>query len=150
MALFTVARAPLFSTWWCIIDGVSQEITFQHPAGSDFRRPADIWVNVIVPFITGKGGVGGPGVVIPTGANVPTIGTDAAVAPAVCWEAFAGEGFFPLAAPVFPPPVFSQRGSLPRGFGFLSYARFLHVWDNRSPYETVDPMLVPVVLTPQP
>jgi hypothetical protein len=150
MALFTVERPPLFSTWWVIIDGVSQEITFQHPAGSDLRRPADIWLQVIVPFMTGKAGIGGPGVSIPQGQTLPTIGTDAAVGPAITWEVSPGEGFFPLVAPVFPVPVFSQRGSLPRGFGFLSYARMLHVWDNTSPYATVAPLIVPVATTPTP
>lgn len=148
MALYTVARAPLFSTWWCIIDGVSQEITFQHPAGSDLRRPADIWRELIVPYITAMGGVGGPGVVIPAGQTLPTIGTDAAVGPAITWTVDPGQGFFPVAAPVYPAPIFSQWGSLPRGFGFLSYARLLHLWDNQSPYG-VTPILTPVPTTPE-
>lgn len=149
MALYTVARAPLYSTWWCIIDGVGQEITFQHPAGSDFRRPADIWTNVIVPRITAMAAVGGPGVVIPPNQTLPTIGTDAAVGPAITWVVDPGQGFFPVAAPVYPVPTFAQWGSLPRGFGFLSYARLLHLWDTTSPYGA-DPLLVPVATLPPP
>jgi len=47
------------SRWLCSIDGALEIVAFAHPAGSDFRRPRDIWNNVIVPAIRN-----------PSGANV--------------------------------------------------------------------------------
>lgn len=49
------------SRWLCSLDGEVVLLAFAHPAGSDYRRPRDIWNNVIVPAIRGA-----------TGANVVT------------------------------------------------------------------------------
>ena len=48
-----VDAAPTTSNWLVIVDGQSQIIQLNHPAGSDYRRPRDIWNNVWVPIITG-------------------------------------------------------------------------------------------------
>lgn len=53
-----VEDAPTASTWLVIIDGQPQVVTFAHPAGSDFRRPDEIWNGVIVPIIQNAGGPG--------------------------------------------------------------------------------------------
>jgi hypothetical protein len=158
MNLFTVARAPTYSTWWVVIDGAAQEITFQHPPGSNYQRPADIWQNVIVPFMLAMSAGGGPGLTgvvqpnvwIPPGGNTQPggVGTNTAVGPAVCWEVDPGQGAFPVAAPVFPAIVFRQKGQLPRRLSFLTYARMLHLWDPLWTYG--NPILVPVQTTPSP
>lgn len=158
LLLFTVARAPTHSTWWVVIDGAAQELTFAHPVGSNLQRPVDIWNNVIVPYMTAMSAAGGPGtngVVAPDKWTPPSgplqpggIGTDAAVGPAITWEVDPGQGVFPVIAPVFPAVVFRQRGQLPRRLSFLTYARLLHLWDAASPYET--PILTPVPTTPAP
>lgn len=158
MQLYTVARTPTFSTWWVVIDGAGQELTFRHPAGSNLQRPADIWNAVIVPAMLAMSATGSPGingVIAPnawTPASGPTqpggAGTPLGVAPAVCWEVDPGQGVFPVAAPVFPGVVFRPRAQLPRRLSFLTYARLLHLWDDQSPYGT--PILTPVPTTPSP
>jgi len=58
MIIRQIDRAPSHSEWAFQLDG---ELIFgivAHPAGSDFRRPLDVWRNVIVPLIeTGNGEV---------------------------------------------------------------------------------------------
>jgi hypothetical protein len=49
--VYSVDDAPKYSIWVLIIDGSAQQLIFPHPAGSDFRRPADIWARVVVPEI---------------------------------------------------------------------------------------------------
>lgn len=42
------------STWLVAIDGADVILTLQHPSGTDYRRPRDIWTNVIAPMLTGQ------------------------------------------------------------------------------------------------
>lgn len=134
MRLYTVVRAPTHSTWLVVIDGVPQTLTFAHPAGSDLRRPADIWNAVLVPAMLTRSNTGGPGT---------PAGTAAGVSEAVTWEVQPGAGIFPVIAPSYPTVTFRLRGGLPRRLGFLSYARCLDVWDEAaSPYD--DPIYTEV------
>lgn len=50
----TVDNAPQASRWLVAIDGAEAVLRLAHPAGSDFRRPKDIWNNIIVPLIHGS------------------------------------------------------------------------------------------------
>lgn len=43
------------SKWLVVVDGVPSVVYLPHPEGSDYRRPRDIWNNVIVPLIQGSG-----------------------------------------------------------------------------------------------
>lgn len=47
---------PNVSTWLFIIDGQPQCVRIAHPAGSDLRRPDEIWNAVIVPAIQNADG----------------------------------------------------------------------------------------------
>lgn len=49
----TVDNAPQASRWLVAIDGAETVLRLAHPSGSDYRRPRDIWNNVIVPLIQG-------------------------------------------------------------------------------------------------
>lgn len=51
-----VEEAPTASTWLIIIDGQPQVVTVAHPAGSDFRRPDEIWNGVWVQLIQNANG----------------------------------------------------------------------------------------------
>jgi hypothetical protein len=42
---------PKYSVWVLAIDGAAQTVIFPHPAGSDIRRPHEIWARVVVPEI---------------------------------------------------------------------------------------------------
>lgn len=158
MQLYTVARTPTFSTWWVVIDGAAQELTFRHPAGSNLQRPADIWNAVIVPAMLSMSATGTPGIngIIQPDRWIPAsgptqpggAGTALGIAPAVCYEVDPGQGVFPVAAPVFPGVIFRPRAQLPRRLSFLTYARLLHLWDDQSPYG--NPILTPVPTTPVP
>lgn len=147
MRLYNVQRSPVASTWWLIIDGMDHEVTFLHPVGSDFRRPADIWNNIIVPWMVAKSDAGGPDLGTAQAPRVP--GTPAAVQSAVTVEPDPGYGAFPFPFAVFPPQRFLNRQYLPRRFGYLSYARILQVWDNRNCYDA-DNIIVEIPTTPSP
>lgn len=135
--LYQVVRAPSHSTWRFIIDGQPQEVTFAHPQGSDYRRPVDIWNNVIVPAFQSMTGVGTPGV--PAGVG---LGTGAGITPALSWEVDPGSGLYPVTNPHFPATSFRARAGLPRRLGFCSYARCVELWDGLSPYD--DPIYTEV------
>lgn len=47
------------STWLVTIDGAPMIVRISHPAGSDFRRPRDIWENVILPLVNQGGALQG-------------------------------------------------------------------------------------------
>jgi hypothetical protein len=47
----SVTDAPTSSEWLFLIDGHIQFVRIPHPAGSDFRRPRDVWNNIIVPAL---------------------------------------------------------------------------------------------------
>lgn len=46
------------SNWLVIVDGQPQIVALQHPAGSDYRRPRDIYQNVWLPIINGNATAG--------------------------------------------------------------------------------------------
>lgn len=71
-----VDSAPTDSQWMFIIDGASVFAVVEHPAGSDFRRPRDIWNNVIVPLIEGTPGASGA-VLLGSEASAPDRENDA-------------------------------------------------------------------------
>lgn len=131
--LYQVVRAPTHSTWRMVIDGQPQLLTFQHPQGSDLRRPVDIWNQVIVPAIITMGASGGPS---------SPLGTAAGVAPAITYEVDPGTGIYPVAAPVYPATAIRARGGLPRRLSFVSYARCVDLWDPLSVYD--DPIYTEV------
>lgn len=49
--VFVVDDQPRYSEWTFCIDGSCFTASIQHPAGSDYRRPRDIWEHVIMPEI---------------------------------------------------------------------------------------------------
>jgi hypothetical protein len=49
-----VIRPPTFSAWVIGVDGHKVFCGVAHPAGSDLRRPRDIWEQVWVPLIAGS------------------------------------------------------------------------------------------------
>ena len=53
--IISVTSAPLTSNWLVTIDGAPMIVNVMHPAGSDFRRPKDIWAGVILPLINTGG-----------------------------------------------------------------------------------------------
>lgn len=53
-------RAPTHSRWQFRIDSELLDVIVKHPEGSDFRRPRDVWNNVIAPTIGPAGGLGTP------------------------------------------------------------------------------------------
>lgn len=61
--IYTVDRAPTHSRWRLQIDSEPLDVTIVHPTGSDYRRPRDIWNNVIAPALAS-------GAPVPTFANV--------------------------------------------------------------------------------
>lgn len=50
----SVSDAPVVSVWLVAIDGAETIVTLRHPTNSNYRRPKDIWNNVIVPLINGS------------------------------------------------------------------------------------------------
>lgn len=50
----SITAAPTHSNWLLVIDGQLVIVGLAHPAGSDFRRPRDIWNNVWVPIVDGS------------------------------------------------------------------------------------------------
>jgi hypothetical protein len=58
--LRTVDRAPTHSRWLLRVDSELLDVVIAHPAGSDIRRPRDIWNQVIVPTIGQAGGQSRP------------------------------------------------------------------------------------------
>ena len=54
MRIITVDADPNYSNWLIIIDGQPQVVRLTHPAGSDLRRPRDIWNQLWVPIINGS------------------------------------------------------------------------------------------------
>lgn len=55
VGIYQVADPTPDSKWLIVCDGVADIVYIQHPDGSDYRRPRDIWNNVIVPLIRGTG-----------------------------------------------------------------------------------------------
>lgn len=53
MEIVRVDSAPTASTWLVSIDGQPQIVSLAHPAGSDYRRPRDIYNNVWNPIQKG-------------------------------------------------------------------------------------------------
>jgi len=58
--LRTVDRAPTHSRWLLRVDSELLDVVIAHPAGSNYRRPRDIWNNVIAPAIGVSGGIAQP------------------------------------------------------------------------------------------
>jgi hypothetical protein len=52
--VWQIDRAPTLSGWVISVDGHSSLLGVEHPAGSDLRRPRDIWAQVLVPLIAGS------------------------------------------------------------------------------------------------
>jgi hypothetical protein len=57
IAIWQVDSAPESTDWLVCIDGQYSIINLVHPAGSDYRRPRDIWNNVWQPIINSGGAV---------------------------------------------------------------------------------------------
>jgi hypothetical protein len=55
IGILQLANVTTQSKWLIVVDGVASVVFLQHPEGTDYRRPRDIWNNVIVPLITGTG-----------------------------------------------------------------------------------------------
>ena len=53
LAIYTVDTAPTHSDWVVSVDGQVQIVRLLHPAGSDYRRPRDIYNALWVPILTG-------------------------------------------------------------------------------------------------
>lgn len=66
--IVSVTQAPTTSNWLVTIDGAPMIVTVTHPAGSDFRRPRDIWAGVILPLIN-TGGANQSSTIYPAFAN---------------------------------------------------------------------------------
>jgi hypothetical protein len=54
LKIVSVTQDPVASNWLFQIDGQISLVSVTHPAGSDLRRPRDIWNTVIVPAIDGS------------------------------------------------------------------------------------------------
>lgn len=54
LAIHQINTALVDSDWLIVVDGVMSLVRLAHPAGSDFRRPKDIWNNVWVPLLQGS------------------------------------------------------------------------------------------------
>lgn len=57
MRIITVTSDPGASNWLIVIDGQAQVVRLLHPAGSDLRRPRDIWNEVWTPLIQGSNAI---------------------------------------------------------------------------------------------
>lgn len=57
IAIWQVDSAPENSDWLVCVDSQYQVIRLDHPEGSDYRRPRDIWNNVWQPIINAGGAV---------------------------------------------------------------------------------------------
>lgn len=55
IGILQLTNATVQSKWLVVIDGVASVVFIGHPEGTDYRRPKDIWNNVIVPLITSTG-----------------------------------------------------------------------------------------------
>lgn len=62
LTVFSVSRAPTHSRWSFIFDGAEMDVVVTHPAGSDLRRPRDIWNSVIVDTLL-RNNAGGNGLI---------------------------------------------------------------------------------------
>lgn len=58
IGIYQVANPVTSSKWLIVVDGIAEVVYLQHPANTDFRRPVDIWNNVIVPLIRSTGSNG--------------------------------------------------------------------------------------------
>lgn len=100
-----VVRAPTMSRWLIIIDSTPIIIGVQHPAGSDLRRPRDVWNQILSPALTDRNtGTGFAAGSVYVGYPTPSANT------------------------------FVQTGLL-REVSFIEYAEFLsfHDGDNEEP-----------------
>lgn len=55
IGILQMANVLTQSKWLIVVDGVPSVVFIQHPEGSDYRRPRDIWNHVIVPLINSSG-----------------------------------------------------------------------------------------------
>ncbi len=60
LSIFEVIRAPTHSRWCLWIDDEQHDVVVAHPAGSDLRRPRDIWNAVFAGALQTREGVGSP------------------------------------------------------------------------------------------
>lgn len=58
--IYVCNRAPTHSRWQFRVDSELLDVIIAHPSGSDFRRPRDIWNEVIASTIGTAGGLGAP------------------------------------------------------------------------------------------
>lgn len=65
VGIYTAASSPVVtqSRWLVVVDGGADIVQLQHPANTNYRRPRDIWNNVIVPLVNGQ----------QTNTNAPTL-----------------------------------------------------------------------------
>lgn len=56
VGIYTASSSPVVtqSKWLIIADGGADIVQLVHPAGTNYRRPRDIWNQVIVPLVTGQ------------------------------------------------------------------------------------------------
>ena len=57
LQITSIIAAPTFSDWLVVVEGQTQIVRLAHPAGSDIRRPRDIWNQIWVPIIKGSSNV---------------------------------------------------------------------------------------------
>lgn len=55
IGIFTTTETVSRSKWLMVVDGVAFVCYVSHPAATDYRRPRDIWNNVIAPLIATTG-----------------------------------------------------------------------------------------------
>lgn len=55
LPIWQVVRAPTFSRWLLILDGVPRVVFLAHPAGSDLRTPGEIWNGLLAPMVASAG-----------------------------------------------------------------------------------------------
>jgi hypothetical protein len=55
LKIIRVNAAPTSTDWLVSVDGSEVVLNIPHPAGSDYRRPRDIWASVILPLINTGG-----------------------------------------------------------------------------------------------
>ena len=107
--VYRIDREPEYSMWQLVIDGASFRAIFRH-TGGDFRRPRDIWENVILPLVLRAQG------------SQWTTSDDALTYRFSVREDALVPGS--LTAPTF------QELGLVRRLAYLEYARFLACWDE--------------------
>jgi hypothetical protein len=51
LPLFIIDRPPTFSRWRLVVDSAAIDVMIRHPAGSDYRRPRDVWSKLFAPLL---------------------------------------------------------------------------------------------------